>query len=120
MALVLCSGVDLALMNTRKLIIESVGHRVVLGIGEPGIASVCKKHKFDVAVIGQAITTKEKKHIMALIRQHCPSAKILELYPSYEGKVLEDADSWLEVPVNIPARLAETVTALAAESRGKS
>lgn len=117
MALVLCTGVDPALTNTRKLILESAGHHVIIGIGDPAITSACKKHKFDVAVIGQAITTKDKKQIMALVRQHCPAAKVLELYPSYEGKILEDADFWLEVPVKVPAKLAEAVSALAGKSQ---
>lgn len=120
MALVLCTGVDDALLNSRKLILEAVGHKVVLALGEWAIVQVCQKHNFDVAVIGQVITTREKQHIMALVRKHCPSAKVLELYPSYMGKVLEDADSWLEVPARIPQTLAETVTALAGESRDPS
>jgi hypothetical protein len=43
-----------------------------------------------------------KKIIASLIREHCPSAKIMELYPPYEGKVIENADAWLEVPADVP------------------
>jgi hypothetical protein len=117
MALVLCTGDDRTLINARRFILESAGHKVVIGMGEPAVTAACKEHKFDVAVIGQS---GEKKQIMAIVRQHCPFTKVLELYPPYEGRVLHDADLWLEVPVNIPAKLAETVNALAVKSRKPS
>jgi hypothetical protein len=52
-ALVLCPGVDRALMETRKLIREHAGHTVVVAMGECEIAAACEKHPFNIAVIGQ-------------------------------------------------------------------
>ena len=113
MSLVLCTGVDPVLMETRKLILERAGHTVITAMGERELAAACENHRFNVAVIGQVITLKMKKVLAALIRKQCPSAKILELYPLYQGKVLEDADAWLEVPIDIPNDLAQRVNELA-------
>ena len=112
MALVLCTGVDPILMRTRQLILEQAGHTVVTASDESVVTTACRQHTFDVAVIGQAISSKVKRHIMSLIRQHCPSAKILELYRFPTGKILDDADSWLEVPTDVPQELADRVMAL--------
>ena len=114
MALVLCTGVDPALMRTRQLILQKAGHNVITARDTVEIMQVCKQHKFDVAVIGQAITSKVKQHIMSVVRECNPTAKVLELYRFSTGKVLEDADAWLEVPADVPQELAERVTALAA------
>ena len=112
-ALVLCTGVDPVLLETRKLILQHAGHKVITTRSEPELTAACEKHTFDVAVIGQTITPRMKKVISTLVRQHCPSAKILELYSPHLGKALDDADSWLEVPAAIPRDLAEKVDELA-------
>lgn len=116
MALVLCTGVDPVLIKTRQLILQMAGHNVVTAIEEAAVIAACQKNAFEVAVIGQAISTKVKRRIMALIRKHSPTAKVLELYRFSMGKVLDDADAWLEVPADIPQELAERVTELAANA----
>jgi hypothetical protein len=113
MALVLCTGVDPVLIKTRQLILQQAGHEVVTAMEERDVKTACAQRMFDVAVIGQTVSARGKRQIMALIREHCPSAKILELYRFSTGRVLEDADSWLEVPAEVPQELAERVTALA-------
>lgn len=115
MALVLCSGIDPALMETRKLILEHAGHKVVTAMDESSVTAACQEHRFEVAVIDQAGSSGAKRQIMQMIRKQCPSAKVLELYRYSMGKVLEDADSWLEVPADVPQELAERVTSLAAK-----
>jgi hypothetical protein len=112
MALVLCTGVDKALLQSRQLILERAGHTVVPAMDEQTLITVCQKHSFDVAVIGQAVSPNVKQRIASLVRQHCPETKILELYPLYAGKVLPDADSWLSVPVDVPKDLADRVNEL--------
>ncbi len=116
MALVLCTGFDPALMKTRQLILERAGHKVVTALDDSTILSSCRRHRFDVAVIGQTISENHKRQLMALIRERCPSAKVLELYRSTTGRVLEGADSWLEVPADVPKDLADRVTLLAQTS----
>jgi hypothetical protein len=89
------------------------GHSVVPCIDEQQVVAACEKHAFDVAVIGQAVPRKGQRHLASLIRQRCPSTKILELYVPYEGRTVEDADSWLEAPLEVPTDLAVRVTELA-------
>ena len=116
MALVLCTGVHRNLVETRKLLLEDAGHTVITALTEPAVEHACEEHSFDVAVIGQAITPKEKARFLAIVRRYCPSAKVLELYPSYLGRTLEAADDWLQVPLDVPPELADRVTALARSS----
>jgi len=117
MALVLCTGIDPVLLKTRRLILERAGHKVVGTTDEAALLAACKKHSFDVAVIGQTVGIKMKRHISALIREHCPGIRILELYREFQGKALDDADSWLETPADIPKDLADHVDELVARNK---
>lgn len=112
MALVLCTGVDAMLTQTRKMILEGAGHTVITASYDLEVISACERHPFSVAVIGQATYPEMKRNIAGLVRQHCPSAKILELYAPHEGKTVLIADSWLEVPVKIAHELADHVAEL--------
>lgn len=113
MALVLCTGADPALMKTRQLLLEGAGHRVVTAADQPALIAACQQHAFDVAVIGQTASSTVKRRVLLLIREHCPSTRILELYQFSIGRILEDADAWLEVPTHVPKELAQQVRALA-------
>jgi hypothetical protein len=44
MALVLSTGVDQALLKTRRLILESSGHKVVTAMDETALLAACKEH----------------------------------------------------------------------------
>ena len=120
MALVLCTGVDPVLLKTRKLILQSAGHRVITAMDESAIAKACGQHAFEVAIIGQTAPESVKRRIMMLIRTNCPAARVLELYRFSIGKILEDADAWLEVPSDLPQELAERVNAMAAKPLSQS
>ena len=120
MALVLCTGVDPVLMKTRQLILEQAGHKVIAAVDQFEVIAACQQHAFEVVIIGQAITNQVKRQIMALVRQHCPKAKVLELYRFSWGRILDDADAWLEVPVDVPKDLAERVAALAQPENKKN
>jgi CheY-like chemotaxis protein len=117
MALVLCTGIDKTLLETRALILEKAGHTVVTASDEKTMLAACDNHSFDVVVIGQTVSPKMKGRVAGLIREHCPSAKILELYQPHTGKMLDDADSWLIVPADVPRDLADRVEQLASESQ---
>lgn len=113
MAVVLCTGVDPDLLETRKLILEQAGHKVIVAGSLREIESACRKHHFNVAVLGQTLSRESKISAAFLVRKYCGPAKILELFQPHHGKVLEDADSWLEVPADVPQDLSERVTELA-------
>ena len=116
MALVLCTGVDPSVVRTRQLILERAGHVVVPAMDEASLIEACQQNKFDVAVVGQTVSPKIKRRIAGLIRESCRSAKLLELYTVSSGRVLDDADSWLEVLADVPQELATRVGALVGRS----
>ena len=114
MALVLCTGAHPTLTQTRQLILEAAGHTVVPAFDENQIKEACRKHNFGVIVIGQSGTAKLKREWREIIRNYCPSAKILEVYTPGTGSVLKDVDDWLESPA-MPQELAARVSTLAGE-----
>jgi len=115
-ALVLCTGSDETLMQTRKLILERAGHQVVLASNLMAVQQMCAENDFQVVVLGQALVAPEKRRIADLVRRVCGTAKILELHtPGQASKAVPDADDWLEVPAQVPQELATRVTALAAK-----
>jgi hypothetical protein len=87
---------------------------VVPALDEASLIQACQQNKFDVAVVGQTVSSKIKRRIAGLIRESCREAKLLELYTISSGRVLDDADSWLEVLADVPQELAKRVGALAA------
>jgi CheY-like chemotaxis protein len=113
MAMVLCIGWDQSLLDTRALILKSAGHEVRQARTQKEVVSLCEAHQFDVAVIGQPISSRMKQLAASIIRELCTHVKILELYQPHQGKALSDADAWLEVPADVPGDLAERVTELA-------
>ena len=100
-------------LQTRKLILEQAGHRVITAITDREITAACEQQPFDVAIIGHTVSPNLKRGIASLIRNHCPAAKILELHPPFQSKGVNDADAWLEVPADVPSQLAERVSELA-------
>ena len=120
MAKVLCTGWDTNLLATRTLILETAGHEVRQARTQNEVVSECAKQQFDVVVIGQTVTNRMKHLIVSVVRQNCPDVKILELYQPHMGKAVEDADSWLEVPAEIPSDLAKRVGELASNGNRNS
>jgi len=104
-------------MMSRKLILERAGHTVIMANSEGEVTAACEKKQFDVAVLSQTLPPEMKKAVAALIRSRSPSAKILELYAPHIGMILKDADSWLEVPIDLPAGLPERVNELAQKTK---
>jgi hypothetical protein len=115
MAVVLCTGANVNLVQTRVLILQQAGHTAVPALSAKEVQAACARQAFDVVVIGQAVAPTEKQRVAGLVREQCPGARILELYNSATGKALADADDWLDVPQNVPQNLADKVTALAAK-----
>jgi len=112
MALVLNTGVDSARLAIRRLILEEAGHIVVTKEKDEEIARACQNFQFDIVIIGHSVTVPFKRRIFNLARTYCKSAKVLELTSSDSGKVLHDADSWLEIDPMQPDGLEERVNLL--------
>ncbi len=113
MANVLCTGAEQTLIETRALILRRAGHTVWTATGEPELIAACHQHRVEIVVVGQVISMRQKRHVFDLVQQHCPGAKVLELFSPTTGRVLPEADDWLEVPAQVPSDLAERVNALA-------
>lgn len=113
MALVLCTGSEPAVMKTRQLLLEKAGHTVLLASNDSQVERACKRAPIDVAVIDQNVSPAVKRRFFLLLREHCPTVKILELHRPYNETALEKADAWLIMPSETPEQLAELVTALA-------
>jgi hypothetical protein len=112
MAVVLCTGVEEGLLSTRKMMLQRAGHIVIIAMTLPALMKACQSYALHVAVVGQEETPEKKRRVFVLIRQHCPSTKILEVYPIELGKVLTSADDWLALPKQTPNELVERVTSL--------
>ncbi len=117
MAVVLCISSDASLATTRRWILEHAGHRVVAASNVHDVERACMTEPIDVAVIGQGVPRSERQRIRDLVRNRCPTAKLLELYLPGDGKFLKDADDWMELPADPPAELAERVSQLACKRR---
>ena len=112
MALILCMGADRELLKTRQLILERAGHQVITSLDERELIHHCHHYTFDLAVIGQSLGDEMKLHAMDLLREHCPSVKILELYSEHRERALKYADAWMEMPTNGPQDLEDVVRTL--------
>ena len=119
MALVLCTGSEPVLMKTRQMILESAGYKVLSAISGGEVEILCSAFTFHVAVLGQSSAPNLKREILVAVRRSCPTAKVLELYPPHIGRVLEDADAWLEMPPETPDMLIKVVDRLAANADAK-
>lgn len=114
MALVLCTGVDAALMKTRQLILERAGHTVIPAPDEKAIRAACRANQIDIAVIGQTMPAFLKLRAFDIVREHCPLARVLELRSPYAVRILERADACLEMPAN-PDAFIDAVNGLAVQ-----
>jgi CheY-like chemotaxis protein len=113
MALVLCTGTDPAVMETRKLILERAGHTVMLASDDRSLEKLCRTHQPAVVVLGQNISPTVKHRYFLTIKEHCKQAKILELHRPFSERALGNADASLVMPNESPEKLAEVVSALA-------
>ena len=113
MAVVLCTGVDPLLLETRKLILEQAGHTVFEATNAREALAICREQRVDIVLLCQTLLPEGKRAMVVAVRRHCPSAKILELYHSHQGKVLNDVDEWMEVPPGVPQDLAKRVEEVA-------
>jgi CheY-like chemotaxis protein len=119
MAVVLCVGINRALIETRKLILERAGHTAFTAMTEQEVRAKCAQRTPDVVVIGQRIAAAEKQRILAMVRQDCPATRVLELHETGSDAVLPGADDRLLVPFDVPEDLAECVALLVARGPRK-
>ncbi len=110
MALVLVIDADEGELARIAAALEAAGHWVVTATLEPVAIAACSQNPFAVAVIGAAVPAPEKHRAFNVVREHCPSAKIVELYRPGSSPVLTEADAALpataDLATELPRRLA--------------
>ena len=111
-ACILCAGASRMLLDIRKLLLERAGYHVVTVTNERALLAACGMYHLNLVVIGQSLTPRVKRLIASIVRDRCQSTKILELYSPHAGPAVDDADSWLKVPVDVPSDFIEHVNAL--------
>jgi ActR/RegA family two-component response regulator len=112
MALILFTGTDPEAMRARQRVLEINGHRVVTALNQTELSAACREYKFDVAVIGQTLGPQMKQHVVDLVREYCPSVKVLELYPLTSSRTIKDADSWIGGNADVPKELVDRIAQL--------
>jgi DNA-binding NtrC family response regulator len=94
MALVLCTGSDRDLLETRRKALEKAGHTVLLARNKRELQDACTRNKIEIAVLGSHMSENMKRNVTDLLREHCPASKVIELVDDPQGRAIEDADSW--------------------------
>ena len=79
------------------------------------VIAACKGRGFAVAVLSQVLPMQEKQRINEIVRQLCPTAKILELHNAIVPD-LPDAQGHLRVATSQPEGLVEAVNVLAGKA----
>ncbi|HET6934591.1 MAG TPA: hypothetical protein VFI72_07105 [Candidatus Angelobacter sp.] len=109
MALILYAGLDRALMQTRRMILQGAGHKTIGAADENEFVAACQSHSFHIILLSQTLPSVLKLRLSAIARRLRPGAKVLELYASHLGRTIRDADDWLDTPLDSPGELAARI-----------
>ena len=93
---ILCISATDAILQTRKLLLESHHYEVVPALNFKDVEEACKLNKFDLALVGHDIEPKIKKAVGLKIREHRPNVPIVEMCrysPEIDGSVFTIAES---------------------------
>lgn len=71
---------DRALLETRRLLLKTLGHHVESILDFRDLTSVLQEQACDVAVVGFSVPAAEKRRVAAQIREHRPDCKIVEIF----------------------------------------
>lgn len=116
---ILCIGIDNAAMQTRLLILERAGYKVLQARDLRRVKTACENISFAIAILGQSLNGSEKRRISDVVISCCKTAKILELHTGVTPD-LPEADAHLHVVAMEPEVLVETVDTLLQTPRKKN
>jgi hypothetical protein len=68
-----------SLRRTRELLFTEAGFGVVSVSGTRDLEHVCRRSRFDLAIIGDAYQGEQKRRFAEIIRRHSPDTPILEI-----------------------------------------
>lgn len=112
MALILCAGLDPALMQTRLMILERAGNTAIGVRSESEFIAACESYNFEVIVLSQTLSAEFKLRLSAFARLLRPEAKVLELYSAHLGPAVSGADESAQVPLESPGDLPSRIELL--------
>lgn len=73
MARILSVSYDISLLESRRLILESIGHEVVSALSFFEALKACQSQKdFDLFILGHSISREDKEALVSAFRAHCP------------------------------------------------
>jgi hypothetical protein len=68
-----------SLRRTRELLLTGAGFGVVSVQGSRGLEHVCRRSRFDLAIVGDGYQSQQKQRFADIIRRHCPGTPLLEI-----------------------------------------
>jgi hypothetical protein len=68
-----------SLRRTRELLFTEAGFGVVSVSGTRDLEHVCRRSRFDLAIVGDAYQGDQKRRFAEIIRRHSPDTPILEI-----------------------------------------
>jgi CheY-like chemotaxis protein len=71
-----------AVLKSRSAMLEGAGYEVVPALSIVDLQRACEEQQsFDLVIIGYSLPKEERRRAMIMVRRHCGSVPILELYP---------------------------------------
>ena len=77
---ILSVALHATLAETRSLLIRSVGHDVKTVYTLQELQQACSSEHYDLLMVSQGISEKEKRRIVLEFRKTCPQIPVLELF----------------------------------------
>lgn len=112
---ILSISYDHALLETRRLLLETQGYEVTSAVGFAEAIEVCDTH-FDLVIMGHSIPQKDKRAIVAELRKHGCASPVLSLLRFGEQPIPEAAHT--ADPAN-PQGMLDTVKWMLTEKQTK-
>ena len=115
---ILSISYDATLLTTRQLLLEKEGYEVASAEGFAAALELCNGDAhFDLILMGHSIPQKDKRAIVAELRQHGCMAPVLSLLRLHEHPIPEAA--YAADPSN-PKQMLKTVAEALADHRAKT
>jgi DNA-binding response OmpR family regulator len=83
---ILSVSYDVALLATRRMMLEQKGYRVTSALGFTSALEACNRSHYDLFILGHSIPAKDKTALIDNFRENC-NAPILSLERTGEERV---------------------------------
>jgi DNA-binding NarL/FixJ family response regulator len=106
--LILNVSYDQSLLDTRELLLRSVGYSVESTSSTEDALVRFRARNFHAVLIGYSVSERDRKHFISLIRQHKHNPKVPVVFVSNEGEPIDDPSADITT-TNDPERLLQSV-----------